>query len=152
MTTSYGTDSIREQTEMVARGRCLLTLLQEKLMKYRANWEKENAGLIESIAALRENVAEQEDQLRGLALANYEETGNKHPSPGVDIRVLTTVEYGDMDALLWAMEHKIALFLDRVVFERIAKTNSLPFVVLRESPQATIETDLTKALEPGPGT
>ncbi len=85
---------------------------------------------------------EAEDQLREMTIQAYAETGNKAPEIGVGIRVRTILDYEPQDAMMWAVEHKLALKLDTSAFEKIAKTNNLPFVTISEEAQATIATDL----------
>ena len=84
--------------------------------------------------------------LRTLALAEYDRTGNKAPGPGVGIREVTRLEYAEAEALAWAVEHTVALKLDKAAFEKIVKAAPLPFVASVTEPQATIATDLGKAL------
>ena len=73
-------------------------------------------------------------------------TQNKQVAPGIVIRVLTKLQYDATEALKWAKHHDVALMLDRTLFEKIAKVTPPEFVEIVVEHQATIATDLEKAL------
>ncbi len=113
----------------------------------RAEFERSIEPGVARVKAAAAACAEAETELRTLALAEYERTGNKQPGPGVAIRVVTKLDYDPQEALAWAIKHLVALQLDRRVFESLAKTAAGPaFVVTISEPQATIASDLGKAL------
>ena len=111
-----------------------------------ATWEEEHADLIGEIKDLSEVTQEYELRLRELTIKAYQDTGNKKPVDGVGIRELTKLDYDPKEALKWALEHRIALSLDKKTFEGFAKTTPLDFVAVTEELQATIATDLTQYL------
>ena len=109
-------------------------------------WELENADLL---AHLKESIAElevAESALRGKGIVLYQATGNKHPYPGVEVKVLVGIEYSEADALAWAKEHEIALRLDKVAFEKLAHATPIPFVTYFERPRCDLARDLGAAL------
>lgn len=90
------------------------------------------------------------------ALDDYRAFNNKHPLPGVDIRVNTKVVYDLQVARNWALSNlTTAIALDVKTFDaamiQLSKANAMTvpgFVSFREEPTAAIATDLTKVLEP----
>jgi len=53
------------------------------------------------------------------------------------------LDYDPKEALKWAMEHQIALSLDKSSFDKFAKATPLDFVTIREEPRAQIAQNLT---------
>jgi len=115
------------------------TLLEE--------WNKANQVLFDTLTQAGAEVAGAEGKLREMALEVYAGTGDKAVAPGVGIRVMTKLSYDAKEALNWAMHHELALKLDSTAFEKIAKTNNIPFVTITEEPSATIATELVKVKE-----
>ena len=107
-------------------------------------WNKAHQELFDTLTQAGAEVAVAETKLRELALLTYSETGDKAVAPGVGIRVMTRLSYEAQTAMEWAMEHKLALRLDSSVFEKIAKTSNLPFVIITEEPQTTIAAELAR--------
>lgn len=107
-------------------------------------WVEANQSLLDHEKFLKEACLEAEANLRDMALQSYAQTGNKTVAPGVGIRVMTKLNYDAKEAMAWAMEHSLALTLDKKAFEAIAKTTPLGFVVSTEEPIATIAQDLSK--------
>lgn len=139
--------ALQEQIKQVARARQEAQwMADEKMSKLKA-WEEENQLFLESLKEASKYRDEQENLLRELTLAVYQETGEKKPAEGVGVREITKLEYEVPLAQAWAVEHRIALQLDRKAFEAIAKTTPLDFVTSRVEAQATIATDLTGVLE-----
>ena len=134
--------ALQEQIKQVARARQeAQRLADEKMGKLKA-WEDENQIFLDAVKVASEYRNEQENLLRELTLAIYAETGDKKPCEGVGIREITKLEYEVPLAQAWAVEHRIALQLDRKAFEAIAKTTPLDFVTSRVEAQATISQDL----------
>ncbi|MBA7585417.1 hypothetical protein ES708_27396 [subsurface metagenome] len=97
------------------------------------------------VATAASRAGEAEEKLRELALQAYAETGNKAPAPGVGIRERTVLTYDTAEAFNWALEHRIALQLNKTAFDKLAKTapETRPaFVMVTTEPQATIATQL----------
>lgn len=111
------------------------------------DFETRNRDVFNALSVAKEECTKAEQTLRDLTLQAYQETGNKAPAPGVDVRIITKLIYDAGEALEWAKQHVLALKLDTPVFEKIAKASKLDFVEMREEPQATIATDLSKVLK-----
>ena len=107
-------------------------------------WRDEHQDLIDNENATKNARIEAEDVLRELAIKTYAVTGDKAVAPGIGIRVMTRLNYESKEAMEWAVKHELALKLDTSAFEKIAKTNNLPFVNITEEPLATIATDLQR--------
>ena len=105
-------------------------------------WVEENQPYIDAEIKAKSYCLEAETQLREMALQTYEETEDKQVAPGVGIRVRTVLNYESKDAMDWAVKHELALKLDSLAFEKIAKTSNLSFVTITEEPTTTISQDL----------
>lgn len=111
----------------------------ERRMK---EFELSNAELIKDLSDKRLEVDQLEIDIRAAALQEYKETGKKTLAGGVGIRVVSKMNYADVDALDWAKKHSLALSLDKKTFEAIAKAQPLPFVEYVEVPTATIPKEI----------
>ena len=121
--------------------------LHEELAAKRDAFEKTIAGERASFALAIQIVGQAEDEVRHLALAAFDGE-NRRPAPGVEIKMFTTVEYAEVNAFVWALDHKLYLSLNKTAFERFAKSapSMVPFVAVAEEPRAQIATDLDAAL------
>lgn len=135
-----------EQVKAVAQARAVSQKAKSDYDEAFNKWQEENRQLIEFRDRANEVQSEVEASLRESTILAYKETGNKQPALGVGIREMTKLEYDAKEALDWALEHKIALALDKRAFDKIAKTSPLEFVTISIEPQATIATDLDKIL------
>jgi len=136
--------TLSEQIKKVAEVRQSAKTLSEAKKASLEKWEDENRVLLEAIADSIARVAEEEAKLRELTLQAYQATGEKIPAPGVSVKVFQTLNYNPQEALDWALQHKIALTLDKKSFENIAKNTPLDFVTINEEPRAQIATDLSE--------
>ena len=105
-------------------------------------WVEANQPLLDNESDAKSTCQEAEAKLREMTIQSYVDTGNKSALPGIGIRIMTRLTYDNQMAMEWAVEHKLALKLDAVIFEKIAKTSGLPFVTIAEEPTATIAADL----------
>ena len=135
-----------------------LAQLRQQLVEARARadalreaFEREHREPLERARHLQVIVAQKEDEIRRLAVGEYERTGVKRVAPGVAIRTTIALEYDPATALEWARSHQEAgdlLSLDRRKFERVARALSLPFVAKRTVATVTIAKDLDAVLAP----
>ncbi len=135
-------EQLQEQIKVVAEARQHLQLLvDQKRSMYDAFIELNSDffGLVTTAASI---VNDTEDELRGLTLKAYAETGNKAPAVGVGIREVTKLDYDPKVALTYAKEHLLFLQLNKKAFEKFAKDEEPDFVVISQQPQATIATNL----------
>ena len=107
-------------------------------------FQETHIDLFNNLNAAKAECAEAEQALRDMTIQTYKETGNKAPSPGVGIRIITKLIYDAGKALEWAKQHGLALKLDISAFEKIAKADKPNFVDVVEEPTATIAVDLGK--------
>ena len=135
---------LKEQINAVVEARAVLKEVLEKRMAEFQKWQEANEQLYTNEAQAKIDCREAEDQLRELALGTFAKTGDKAVAPGVGIRMMTQLAYEVKDAFTWALEHKLALEVNRLAFEKIAKMSNLPFVTITEEPSATIATELNK--------
>ena len=115
----------------------------------RAEWEREHAPMIEAVLSHKMAMDMAEAALREAAIIEYGETGNRKPTPGVEIKVFSTLQYDREAAMAWATKHNLALTLDVKAFEAIARAQPLPIVRKVDEPKATLATDMGKALANG---
>jgi len=135
-------DQLKEQIKVVAEARRILQEVKDSRDESLKRWEEDNNELLAHYMLGVKVVADTEAKLRELTLQAYAKTGNKAPAPGVGIREVTKLEYFTEYAYDWALEHKMALSLDKKAFERVAQVSSLDFVTITKEPQATISQDL----------
>lgn len=138
--------SLREQAERTHLFRTAAAEAKARLAEKEAAFQLEHAALIAEVDSMRSVVQEAEYALRTMAETAYKRTGEKHPAPGVGIKVSTVLAYDEVQALAWAREQGAALILDKKGFESIAKVMRLPFVTKSEVAQATLARDLGAAL------
>ena len=135
-------NQLKEQIRVVVEARQKAQKAQEAKRLAMLEWEKQNEAIIREALFTEQAVKEAEHRLRELTLEVYAQTGNKAPVKGVGIREVTKLEYDAKVAYNWAIEHKMALTLDKKMFEKIAQTTPLDFVTVRKEPIATIATQL----------
>lgn len=138
------TNELKEQINVVVEARELEAEATNRRMESYGVWLKEHDQLFTNEKDAKLFCLEAEAILREMTLSAYTETGNKAPEIGVGIRKVTKLEYDPPLAMAWAIEHKIALSLDRKNFEVFAKSQQLAFVTITEEPMATIATELKK--------
>jgi hypothetical protein len=139
-------EKLLEQIKAVSQARDIVAKAKSDYEQAFNEWQESNQQLIEFRQRAVEVQNEAEVKLRELTIQAYQETGDKKPAPGVGIREITKLNYDSDQAFKWALEHKIALTLDRKNFEQIAKSSPPDFVEVSMDIQATIATDLSKTI------
>ncbi len=61
---------------------------------------------------------------------------------GLKLKHSTVLDYDPQVALVWAIEHKLFLLLDRKSFEKYAKDNPLQFVTIKTEAMITIPSEI----------
>ena len=138
-------EQLQEQIKVVAEARHKASTLKDVKHLAYEEFEKLNVELLDSVDVATEEVGLEEAKLRELTLEVYAETGNKAPALGVGIREVTKLDYDVTKAFEWALEHRIALQLNKSAFDKLAKTapETRPsFVMVTTEPQATIAMNL----------
>lgn len=108
----------------------------------REAWELETGDIFSDRDILGTTIARIEAELKAQRVEEYDGK-DKSKVFGVGIREVTKLYYNPFDAFGWAVEHRIALQLDRRGFEKIAKVDPPDFVTIATEAQATIATDLS---------
>jgi hypothetical protein len=91
-----------------------------------------------------------EEEVRKFAIGAYEESGEKRPAPGVQVKVYSRIRYEVDRAMDWCKEYAptfIRETLDTKSFEKVAPNLVGAPVTVEEEPRATIATDLSGWLE-----
>lgn len=140
---------LRDQIQIVIEARKLNEELTQARGESYSRWLLEHKQLLDNGKLAQESLIAAETHLRAMTLEAYLETGNKTPALGVGIRIVTKLDYRPETAFKWAQNHKMALKLDILAFEKIVKAapSELKFVTIREEPQATIATNLEEDKE-----
>ena len=95
----------------------------------------------------QEQIARLTTQLRLEALEVYEATGNKKPWPGVQIKMYTVVEFNEVEARNWCLEHADSfLKLDTTSFKKTAENLVGAPVTITREPRISIASDLSQYL------
>jgi len=105
-------------------------------------FQQENRDLLSIIEKHKLRILELEGAIEEFALNVYKETGKKSLDYGVGIRIYKKLEYQPESAFEWALEHKMALQLNKKDFEKIAKTSPMDFVKIIEEPKATMPSEI----------
>ena len=135
-----------QKARAVQKARALYADCKADMDKERVAFEESFASQIALVKETGQTLALCESDLREYAIGVYLETGEKHPGAGVNIRDIVKLQYDGAEALKWAKHHDVALALDKATFEKIAKVTPPEFVRTVIEHQATIATDLDKAL------
>lgn len=147
---SLGTATLETQVKDVARRREDVAQHTKYLARLNRDYQDSTADIRQMLSNEMKELEAAEHILRLLAVARFEETQSKQPTPEVKIREEVILTYDDADAIKWARETPAGascLALDRRSFEGAAKNLSLDFVEKKTEPRATIARDLTAALE-----
>ena len=144
---------LTQQLRTVAQLRREAAVVGQRLKAGRLAWEAEHGPDLALGTRLKGQVDEAERLARDVALAVYHQDPehDKHPAPGVTIKVGTKLTYTPEEAFAWAKAKELALVpvaLDAKEFERIIKGMKEPptFVKVDDDPAAQLATDLDKAL------
>lgn len=132
--------------------RARLAIASAVVAERRAAWEQQHAVAIDTERVARQECADAEAQLRELAVAHYEATGDKAPGFGVSVVINVRAEISDEPAVMgWAKASGTGLVLDRKAIEKAAKAGlEIPGVWLNTEPAARIATDLSTVLAEAP--
>ncbi len=136
--------TIEERINEVVEARAKAKELKRQRDVLLEGWNMANQVLFDTLTQAGAEVAVAEDALREMAISTYSETGNKAVALGVGIRETKVYTYDSKEALRWAIEHKLALSLDKKAFEGYAKQEDFDFVTLTKEPTATIATELER--------
>ena len=142
-------EQLAEQVQRVAQARLTHAILVEVLKAERVAFDARFAQEIEAVRVSAVAVTEAEASAKALGLAHFQMTGEKKPTPGIEVKEKSTLDYDDADALAWAKETNMALVpetFDRKAFEKIAKATDLGFVNTIVEPQVQLASDLTPFL------
>ena len=147
MTTAHM--SLDQRVRQVHLLRTELAERKASVKQLREEWESKHSPILATVRNAEVRLGEHETELRQAVLRDYGVTGEKKPTPGVEVKIFETLAYEDADAFAWANEHGIALSLDKRVFEGIAKGaagNDMDFVTKGDEARVQIAQDLNKHL------
>jgi uncharacterized coiled-coil DUF342 family protein len=113
------TPSLSEMLSILKKQREDLSAAKAEYTEALQSFEEQHKMLRQRIATLADETDETEMSIRSAAIAEFK--------------------------ISWAVDHKMALQLDRKVFETIAKAQEMEFVKIEEVPTATIPKDIAGA-------
>ena len=142
------TATIRELALEVLEAREQAADTKANLEEARTIWEQENWCLVEEARANKESLRLAEAELRHAALEIYAQTREKHPGPGVQIKLVTGIIFDQALAYNWAVNHGMCLKLEENSFRDAVKAQLVPSHIasIHEGPRADIALDLGKVL------
>jgi len=117
--------------------------IDDAIRVQRQRWEEEMVDKFNTKAEIEIEMANTEQAIRHERLQTYDGE-DKGAVFGVAVRERVELDYSLQTALGWATDHRLALKLDVRAFEKIAKTGSIDFVLIKKIPTATIATDLSE--------
>lgn len=113
-----------------------------ELKAKREAFEAENIELIDHIYTSQEQLDNHKEVITEQAKEEYEATSQKKLLGNIGIRITKVLTYELSEALSWAKKHDMALCLDKKIFEKIAKTDPLPFVNISEDATVTFPKEI----------
>lgn len=139
----------RQMVEQVAKARQLAAHLDAQVKERYEAFLQLNKDLVDAQTAARDLVITKERELRDFAVARFQSTQDRHPAPGVGIRITTNAEVTDeAAAVAWAKVSGVGLTLDEKAIRKVALSapGALDFVRITETATATLAQDLDQAL------
>lgn len=93
------------------------------------------------------------DAITAEAIALYTASGEKHPHPGVEVKIFKIPTYDESKALDWCITNLPgAIKCDFKLFEKhakaVAETKPIDFVTIIDTPRVSILADLSQFIEP----
>lgn len=95
-------------------------------------------------------IANLENDIRQVAIEDYNSRENPTKDyGGVQIKIFTTLDYNEQDAVRYCLDHQHAnlLKLNKSGFEKVAKELRPDFVTIKEEPRAQIAGDISEYLD-----
>lgn len=120
-----------------------LDSLKEVFEKKQQQFIENNKQLLDAIQQLKEEITNNETEIKESAISDYQVNGEKHIGFGVKIQERKTIEYDEGMAFAFAKEHNLFLALDKKAFENYAKdTATVDFVKYGTKIIATIPANI----------
>ena len=138
----------KHKVKLLQEAREISAVLKEELADRKREFEQLHGALIHHIAYAEQWVQELTDGCKKARVAEFDgEDKSKEDFYGFGIQERKHFSYDELKALAWAIDHKLALNLDKKKFESIAGDGSLPFVLVSYDVTATAPGDLDKWLK-----
>lgn len=142
MTTVHDVAELAFMRDHLATIRQHFAVVKEAYRIAEEQFKVKNGNLIAEVEQIRQAMDNAEEELRNAAIAHYDETGEKRPVPGVEVKVRKALTYHHAEATAWAHMHKMCLMLDKKAFETVAKTGMVDCALVFEEPYATLAKEL----------
>lgn len=122
----------------------------ERIKAARAGFEQTITHELLALESDKRALEAEESAVRGMALVEYETTGEKKPAVGVSVVLTKKFAIDEAAGLTWAKGHGMCLIpesLDVKAVQKMATVTPLPFVTVTEEPSVRIASDLAKAID-----
>lgn len=127
-----------------------LARLRSEYDTAKRHYDEAHARFVDSVkpvsddmTRLKTDIEVFETSIRLDAVAQYKASGLKEFEGGVRIRVVKDISITDPDAAMqWAIQHELALSLDKKQLIELSKVHAMPFVQSVERATATIPKDI----------
>ena len=138
-------DELSKAIKVLAEARLYAEAVENAYDAAMREWEQQHAPMLADRELRKAATKEAEAIVRELAIAAYNDTGDKKPHPAATIRVMRRVDYEKDDALIWVKANAPTLLvLDKKGFESGVKAGlfaNAPALVV-DDPTAAISRDL----------
>jgi len=123
---------MKQETIIILKAtRLNLERLNESLRIQKEEFNDINQDLLANIEKTKIDLNECMDEIKITAIDEFKETGEKKLLGGIGIRVLSKIDYSELEAINWAKDNMpvaIKEVLDKKQFDTFAKSSDLDFV------------------------
>jgi len=122
-----------------------LEIAKEELKTKQEQFNLDNKNFFNVIDELQNDIKEYRTTITEEALDEFKLDGNKKRLGGVGIKVMTSMNYADEDAIEWAkinMPICVVEALDKKTFKNFAKEHDLDFVKLEKKNVVTFPKEI----------
>jgi len=135
-------DNMKELIEKLKEQREKLAAAKEKYNKATEKFREEQKETLDYIDSTNVVIGGLTTDIKAEAVEEYKKTGTTKFYGGVGIQNRKSLEYDDKKAFKWALEHKLALSLNKSAFNTIAKAGDIDFVEEVITTKATFPPEL----------
>jgi len=119
---------MKEQLNELKKAMTELEYQQNYYAEEKKHFDDKMFTTTEIIKATKEQIEKIKQEIKPLAIAEYESTGQKKLTDGIGIQCRKTLDYDEAEAFEFAKEKGLFLKLDKKAFEKSAISLGLNFV------------------------
>jgi hypothetical protein len=140
------TNGLSKLYNRIARMRSDLNRTEDRLRELREAFDHDTLVLHNSINDMRVQIEADENSLKKAILEDNLKSGLKKFPGGIEVKEFTIPDYDEATALKWAREAGVCIKLDKTAFEKLAKSNALPFVSFHKELRVQLPTKMEPVL------